>query len=422
MLQTFTLLVVAAATSFLDPALAGASGGAVRSIQEPLAAPPLAAPPQERAAAAAQESQAIPRSLSREEAIVSANRAIGYLVTEQNPDGSWGDNAPQLFEEGYALNSFKAWRMASQALACMALRTAEETPERRRALDVAVDWLVTTPFPARDSDWDIDYVWTALYGTVATIELLEDPRFAEDSRVLERARFFVGVLLSHQATSGGWAYYDDPPFTRQPTWATSFCTALVLPTLARAGAVGVEVPADVIRRARRYLDMCVIPGGAYSYDLDPVTRMGGVEHINRIEGSLGRTQVGNWCRRLMGDKRVTDEVLREGLAAFFREHRYLDHARLRPIPHEGFHANAGYFYFFAHYYAAKVIALLPEPEQEPLHALLRPQLTKTQRENGSTSDFLDTQYLINASTAFMALSLLEGVPKPVAPRPSTSDD
>ncbi len=417
MLQIFSIMAIAAATPLLEPALAGLEEGAVLAAQEP-----AAAAAQERQVAAAQEPRAVPRSLPREGAIVSANRAIGYLVTEQNPDGSWGDNAPQLFEEGYALNSFKAWRMASQALACMALRTAEETPKRRKALDAAVDWLVTTPFPARDSDWDIDYVWTALYGTVATIELLEDPRFAGNVRVLERARFFMGVLLSHQATSGGWAYYDDPPFTRQPTWATSFCTALVLPTLARAGAVGVEVPADVIRRARRYLDMCVIPGGAYSYDLDPVTRMGGVEHINRIEGSLGRTQVGNWCRRLMGDKRVTDEVLREGLGAFFREHRYLDHARLRPIPHEGFHANAGYFYFFAHYYAAKVIALLPEEEQEPLHALLRPQLTKTQRENGSTSDFLDTQYLINASTAFMALSLLEGVPKPVAPTPSTTDD
>ena len=298
---------------------------------------------------AAQGLPPVPRTMSRELAIASADRAIGYLVAEQHPDGSWGDNAPQLFEEGYALNSFKSWRMASQGLACMALRAAEETPERRAALDAAVGWLVETPFPARDSDWDIDYVWTALYGTVATIELLEDPRFAGNGALLERARFFTGVLLSHQATSGGWAYYDDPPFTKQPTWATSFCTALVLPTLSRAGAVGVEVPAKVIRRAQRYLDLCVVPGGVYSYDLDPVTRMGGVEHINRIEGSLGRTQVGNWCRRLMGDKRVTDEVLREGLDAFFREHRYLDHARLRPIPHEGFHANAGYFYFFAHY-------------------------------------------------------------------------
>ena len=58
----------------------------------------------------------------------------------------------------------------------------------------------------------------------------------------------------------------------------------------------------------------------------------------------------------VGVERITPEVLREGLENFFRYHQFLDHARTRPIPHEGFNANAGYFYFFGHFYAAKVIS------------------------------------------------------------------
>lgn len=107
---------------------------------------------------------------------------------------------------------------------------------------------------------------------------------------------------------------------------------------------------------------------------------------------------------------MTDERLREGLAAFFDEHRFLDAARLRPIPHEAYFANAGYFYFFGHYYAALAIELLPEAEREALHARLRPHLVKALRPDGSTTDFLDARYDVLASTAFLALALDAGMP------------
>ena len=75
--------------------------------------------------------------------------------------------------------------------------------------------------------------------------------------------------------------------------------------------------------------------------------------------------------------------VRTGLEAFFRHRGFLDHVRTRPIPHEGFHANAGYFYFFGHYYAARVIELLPREEREAYRARLRPHLCKTQWASGA---------------------------------------
>lgn len=359
---------------------------------------------------------AVPLVLAREDVGGAIDGGIAYLISKQHEDGSWGNDAPKMLELGFALNTYRSWRLASHSISTMALAAVDETPERLAALEAAVTYLSTCELPLRDSNWDIDYVWTALYGTVGTVELLGDPRLAKGGSLAHlegplraRAEQFLDVLLSHQASTGGWAYYDDPPFDKEPTWATSFCTALVLPSLQAAADRGLEVPPRVIERARRYVERCALPGGAYTYDLDPTPRISGVEHINLIEGSLGRTQVANWARRSLGDRRVTDDVVREGLEALFRHHGFLDHVRLRPIPHEGFHANAGYFYFFAHYYAARAINLLPEGEREIWHARLRPHLVKTQRGSGAASDFLGSSYTVNAGTSFLVLSLQEGL-------------
>ncbi|MCP3916984.1 MAG: hypothetical protein GY711_15655 [bacterium] len=374
----------------------------------------LAAPVQD--AAVVQEgvgATAIPDTLAREDVLAPLDRAVGYLLERQKEDGSWGASAPDgIFDYGFALESYHAWRMATHALACMALAAVPEDEARRDALERAVLWLCETRLPERDSDWDIDYVWTALYGTVGCLELLTDSRFAERPwrDLLERrGKQFLELLLAHQALSGGWAYYDDPPWDRTPTWGTSFCTALVLPYLVRAKELGWGVEDRVIDRARRYLRRCTLPGGAYSYDLTAITRIGGVEHINRIEGSLGRTQVCNWALGTVGVRSITPDVVREGLEAFFEHHGYLDHVRTRPIPHEGFHANAGYFYFFGHYYAARVIELLPAGEREAWHARLRPHIVKTQWASGGMSDFLKDHYLVNASTSFAILTLEAGL-------------
>ncbi|MDE0905124.1 MAG: hypothetical protein OSB42_10890 [Planctomycetota bacterium] len=358
-------------------------------------------------------SREVPKTLSGEEIHDSHKRAIDSLLGRQNPDGSWGAGAPDcVLELGFALETYYSWQVGAHALGTMALAAIPETPERRIALDRAIHWLCTTRPSTRGSDWDNDRVWSTLYGFVACMELLDDKRFQEGptaEALTSRGKKFMDSLLAHQSDMGGWAYYDDPPYDRMPTWATSFCTALVLPSMVRAEQRGWAVEKKVNQRALSYVARCELPGGAYEYDLNPRVRIGGIEHINRMEGSLGRTQVGNWARIQAGDRHVTPDSVREGLAALFRHHGFLDHARTRPVPHEGFHANAGYFYYFAHYYAAKVINTLPKDEQEEWHAQLRPHITKTQWKDGSMSDFMDAGYAITSATAFAILTLEAGL-------------
>ena len=356
----------------------------------------------------------VPETMTREEAKSVLARSLAYLTATQRADGSWGSGANEnLAELGYSVESYYDWKVASHALAVMALAQCEETPQRRAALERAVDWLCSTRIPKRGSNWDADYTWPGLYGFVACVLLMDDPRFSAPEwrdKVERRGLEFWRILEHNQAPEGGWAYYDDPPYTRRLTWATSFCTGLVLPALARAEELGwIDDPA-IRRRATRYVRRCALPGGAYEYDLRPVARITGGEHINRVKGSLSRIQVCNWGLAASGEKSVTPDKIRAGLEAFFEHHKFLDAARMRPIPHEAYYANAGYFYFFGHYYAAQAIGLLPAEEREAWHARLRPHLAKTVRADGSTSDFLSTTYMIVASTSYLSLALDLGLP------------
>ncbi|MEE8468953.1 MAG: prenyltransferase/squalene oxidase repeat-containing protein [Planctomycetota bacterium] len=357
--------------------------------------------------------QPVPETLAREDVRAPLERAVNYLLANQRAGGSWGSHAPEsVLELGFAPESYYAWQVASHGLASMALAAVPQTPARNAALERAVDWLCDTRLPVRGSDWDVDNVWGALYGFVACVELLDGARVTNGERrrrLHERGKEFLSILRRYQALSGGWAYYDDPPFDTVPTWATSFCTALVLPALLRADVRGFGVRERTIERAVRYVRRCALPNGAYAYDLTPVTRLSGVEHINLVQGSLGRIQVCNWALARAGVRQITDEVVRAGLQRFVEHHAFLDHARTRPIPHEGYHANAGYFYFFGHYYAARAIELLPPEEREYWHARLRPHLVKTQWGSGGASDFLDSSYLVTASTSYLILALQEGL-------------
>ncbi|HJP02518.1 MAG TPA: hypothetical protein QF764_12185 [Planctomycetota bacterium] len=352
---------------------------------------------------------------SVEEARRGLDRSLAWLLAAQNEDGSWGHRFPDHHGDfGFAWDTYYAWQMSAHGLACMALVAAPPTPERSGALGRALEWLSTADLPVRGSDWDVDSTWASLYGFVACVEASGDARLADSELALavrERGLEFYADLERRQTPDGGWAYYDDPPFTARPTWATSFCTALVIPALVRArgelvwpvDSSRIEHAVEAVRRAAR-------PNGAFAYDVSTVPRSWTGTNIDGVKGSLGRIQVCNWALRSAGVGWANDDRLREGLTSFFEHHRFLDLVRLRPIPHEGHYANAGYFYFFGHHYAARVIGLLPDAEREAWYAPLRHHVLKTLADDGSTSDFLTASYMVTASTSYVILILSASLP------------
>jgi len=356
----------------------------------------------------------VPKTMSIAEAEAARDRALDYLVRTQREDGGWGSSSLELFSEaGFSVETYYAWQGSSHALAMMALQLVPETPERRAALDRAVEYYLTVRIPQRGSDWDVDYSWTALYAFVAATRLAEDQRFNQGElgeRIAARGREHWAILERNEVPSGGWAYYDDRPYTMRPKWATSFCTALVAPAVAAGERLGWITDPGHLQRTKRALERAALPNGAYQYNAsDPIPRPPVGESIDTVKGSLGRIQVCHWARFVLGDPVITVDRLEWGLDQLFEHHAFLDVARMRPIPHEGYYANAGYFYLFAHYYAAEVIQLLPADRREEYHAKLRPHLVKCQREDGSVCDFLGSSYTVIAGTAYAALALELGI-------------
>jgi Prenyltransferase and squalene oxidase repeat len=351
--------------------------------------------------------------LSADDGRSSFSRAVGWMLSTQDAQGAWGhDKVGSLWELNYSKASFYAWQYAGNALCCQTLMVADETPQVLGALERGLDWLLKSPVAKRGSDWDIDSTWAALYGFQCMVQAASHPRYqsaAWQEKLRARGEELYAYLEEHQEPSGGWGYYEGAVTSRRPTWATSFATAGVVPFLIDAERLGWKIDAAVRARAVEYVRRCRLPSGAFAYDLTPIPRGMSGGGINDIKGSLGRIQIGHWALVRAGEKTITADRLRWGLEQFFEHHKFLDVAYQRPIPHEAYYANAGYFYFFGHYYAARVVAELPEAEQEAWHKRLRGEIAKVQRSDGSMADFIGSFYSWTYGTSFGALTLALGL-------------
>src|SRR5262245_60204981 len=105
-----------------------------------------------------------PATLTADDARSSIKRGLAWLVSNQRESGAWGTGSLELVQlEFFSPETHYAFQIGANALAVRALLSADETPERRAALDKGLRWLCTTPMPKRGSDWDIDCSWSALY-------------------------------------------------------------------------------------------------------------------------------------------------------------------------------------------------------------------------------------------------------------------
>jgi hypothetical protein len=364
------------------------------------------------AISAADQPQLTPADMTPEVVRTAIEHGVGFLLRSQNPDGSWGgawDSLTTWSGETWSNpESHRAWRVATTGLAGLALLEVGHSEDATAAVEHSLDYLIANAAVKRPSEWDTMSCWPAIYGLQALVNVYGHPRYATSPRraaIRHAAEICLASLAAQQSLSGGWGYLEfNEPRTARPQWATSFTTAAGIVALVEARTCGLDVDEALLKRAVNGVRHCRLPNGAYTYSIQAITHPRRIGSIDRVNGSLGRIQACNFALLLAGDD-VPAERLRDGLDVFFREHRFLDIARLKPVPHEAFYQNSGYFYLFGHYYAARVIEKLPAADRAMYWPKLQYEIIKIQGADGSLWDYDHHAYDKPYGTAFGLLAL-----------------
>lgn len=355
-------------------------------------APPATQPAPE--SAARRQPATIPQAIER---------GVAYLVQAQNADGSWGSGRETRGFEIYSMvpGSHDAFRIGTTALCVMALREAGEKQAHGRG----VEYLIQHGQARRDSGDIIYNTWAHLFTLQAlALEMPHDP----DPRLKQTAEWHLDRLSRYETFEGGWGYYDFQVGTQTPAGgATSFSTAAALVALWDARRAGLSVPDKMIARALRVVDRTRLPNGVYLYGADYkyIPRL----PANQPRGAVGRTQPCNYALLLWNHGKLGADEARRGLDLFAAEHAFLEMGRQRYFPHGTPHCSwyqtAGYYYYFDHYYAARLIDKLGDSDKRRYGPQLAQWILPHQEADGSWWDFAMWDYHKPYGTAFALMAL-----------------
>ncbi|MDO4584097.1 MAG: hypothetical protein Q4D62_08350 [Planctomycetia bacterium] len=366
-------------------------------------------------------------------------RGVDFLLKRQNRDGSWGSPrqtkhlniyAPGSSHDGYrtgttalVLESLLRTEQFLQTLPRQGLSEELQTllsrkEELTEAIDRCENWLLEHLPQLRRSSPDVLYNnWGHAYGLQALkgmgerkVSLPAAELAQRHDSIREQMRKQVELLQRFECLDGGWCYYDFDFQTQKTAGSSlSFMTATVLVGLADARDFGVDVPEVLVRRGIDSILRQRRPDGAYAYG-EYLIRF--PASINQPQGSLGRSQACHEALLRWGRSDVvTQQVLLDWMDRLMAQNGWLDIARKRPVPHESHYQIAAYFYYYAHYYAARNLAWLEKPEDRGRLAnhLVSLQLA-LQEKDGSWWDFPLYDYHPYYGTGMVLTSLLEAYP------------
>jgi hypothetical protein len=341
-------------------------------------------------------------------------RGVGFLLADQNSDGSWGSATRTKDLNIFAPipGAHHAFRSGVTALAVEALLETggpEPRPEVRQAIDQGETWLLEhLPALRRADPVAIYNVWAHGYGIQALVDLWKRAQGDETKRDRIRAVIAgqIELLTRYESVDGGWGYYDFDVRSKQPASATtSFTTATVLIAFDEARkTAGASIPerlaqraVDSVKRQRK---------SDHSYLYGEYLRMRPMMGINRPAGSLGRSHACNLALRLWGDTNVTDRVMTDWLQRLVDRGDWLSIGRKRPIPHESWFQVAGYFFYYGYYYAARCVEFLGPEARARFGDRLCDTILPLQETDGSWWDFPLYDYHQPYGTAFALMTLI----------------
>jgi hypothetical protein len=329
-------------------------------------------------------------------------RGVKFLEASQTAEGCWGTGTVSSGNEIASMvpGSHDAFRLGTTALCVMALREVGE----HSAHDRGVQYLLHASDALRDDGALIYNTWANIYVTQAMAEeLLHSSQ--RDPRVVEVAERNIRLLIAYATYEGGWNYYDFGAQTEHVSMGpTSFGTAAGLVALHEAREAKLEVPQRLIDTSLHRLEEMRLSDEDFLYGSD--YKYMPLLPANRSRGAVGRTQPAHYAIRLWDPDKATVPQVVAGLDAFFADHDFLEMGRKRPYPHESWYQTSGYYYYFDHYYAARLLADLPEAMRPHYAAMLAEVVLPHQEDDGSWWDYAMWDYHKPYGTAFAIMTLL----------------
>jgi hypothetical protein len=337
-----------------------------------------------------------------------------FLLSNQNPDGSWGTPQQTKGLNIYAPipGAHRAFRLAVTALSLSALlEVQKDNPDYQETITQGKEYLVENLTSLRRATPMAIYnVWSHAYGIQSLVSLYgHSTKKSEKEKLRSIISQQITMLQKYESVDGGWGYYDFNAQTKQPSGSSiSFVNATALVALKEAESIGMEIPGKMVQKALNAIRRQRLPDHSYLYGeyLKYKPRRG----INRPAGSLGRSHACNLALQVWGDQSVTAEIHKLCLDRLVKRNGWLDVARKRPVPHESWFAVAGYFFYYGHLYASLCIEQLPENERDFYKQNLAQILIPLQEKDGSWWDFPFYNYHQQYGTAMALISLKHCLP------------
>jgi hypothetical protein len=269
-------------------------------------------------------------------------RGLRFLVTSQNPNGSWGKTCKAAMV-GFGLLSFLGHGETS------------DSPEFGPTIKRAIDWVLDSgkEFDGRLS-MEPKFTATGVYShAIVTYALCEYYTITKDERAVELLTKAIDYIVDGQGPDGGWMYaYDKSGSdTSVSGWQMQ---ALKAAHLTELQIKGVDAALD---RAVLFLRQIQGPKGGFGY--------------RRPDDRYSLTGVGVYCTYFW--KQDKDETVRDGI-------KFMMDQSGKAFPVQYKHQKAD---LYAWYYNTQACYLFGGAAWKKWNGVLQDQIVGNQSPNGS---------------------------------------
>ena len=333
----------------------------------------------------------LPASIGEEEPVAvdpALERAVEALLELQEGDGEAEWPYEGVYRVGRRIPI--GYRIGGTAIVSHALVAAPgyaQDEARQAAVERGLGFVLgALDDPLMNPDYAGGYdvrTWGHAYALILLLELERRelvPVGFEDAAEKGLERCLAAIIATEIPKEGGWAYARGRSLA-DPSEPSPFMTAPIVMALIDARAAGHEVDPELLTRALDALERGRTPAGGVTYGVRDGKPRGGIDSVPGAVGRMAATEAA-----LVSGGRSDLARLRGAIDAFFVHWEHLEARRKQTGTHTGPYGIAPYYFYYAHYYAARAIELLPPAERKEYRRRLEERIFVTRDEDGTWND------------------------------------